>query len=322
MLESFPNTDTVLYDYPHKDYKSLLTGRNDFLDTIVEEKKIDCVLTVFGPMKWIPKCKHVCGFALAQIVVPESPFFTRMSKIERFKWKFTTIFWAKLFERSNVLYTENPFISERVQNLFPNKKIYTVSNYYNQVFEEGSKRNYLKIHSFTGVQFLDITSSRPHKNIKIALDIAEIWYKTKPSFKARFIFTLAKEDFPPIPSYLKNYFYFIGKVDIAQCPSLYEQCDVVFQPTLLECFTATYPEAMFMKRPIVTTDLEFAHGLCGESACYYSAESPEDAASKLYKVATDENYRELLIQKGMVQLFKFNNYTERAAKLLQICESI
>lgn len=37
-------------------------------------------------------------------------------------------------------------------------------------------------------------------------------------------------------------------------------------PSLLECFTATYPEAMRMERPIVTTDLAFAQGLCGEAA--------------------------------------------------------
>ena len=77
-------------------------------------------------------------------------------------------------------------------------------------------------------------------------------------------------------------------MDITECPSLYEQADVMFQPTLLECFSATYPEAMKMQRPIVTTDIEFAHGLCGPAAHYYSPLSAEDAARAEGFVGTDD----------------------------------
>lgn len=111
-------------------------------------------------------------------------------------------------------------------------------------------------------------------------------------------------------------------MDIAECPSLYEQCDITFQPTLLECFTATYPEAMRMGIPIVTTDLEFARGLCGDAACYYSAIDPVAAAEAIYKVATDKKYAAKLVVNGKEQLKKFDNYEQRADKLIGILEDM
>ncbi len=43
---------------------------------------------------------------------------------------------------------------------------------------------------------------------------------------------------------------------------------MVFIPTLLEVFSATYLEAMLMKKPIIASDLEFSRDICGESAYF------------------------------------------------------
>ena len=140
-----------------------------------------------------------------------------------------------------------------------------------------------------------------------------------PDFKVRFVLTFDKECMT-IPEEVKDCFLFIGKVDVSECPSLYQQSDIMFMPTLIECFTATYPEAMRMERPIVTTDLEFARGLCGDAACYYSAVDPEAAAEAIYKVATDKEYADQLVENGKEQLMKFDNYEQRAEKLIKILE--
>lgn len=72
----------------------------------------------------------------------------------------------------------------------------------------------------------------------------------------------------------------------------------------------------------MTTDLEFARGLCGEAACYYSALDAEAAAEAIYKVATDEAYRRQLTAYGKEQLKKFDNYEQRAEKLIRILEEM
>jgi glycosyltransferase involved in cell wall biosynthesis len=63
-----------------------------------------------------------------------------------------------------------------------------------------------------------------------------------------------------------KYVYNLGPIPIPECASLYKECDAMFLPTLLECFSASYIEAMYMEKPIVTSDLDFAHTVCGNSA--------------------------------------------------------
>ena len=151
--------------------------------------------------------------------------------------------------------------------------------------------------------------------------VAEYMEREYPNFNFRFVLTCDSAPFE-LPERLKKHFVFVGKVDVSECPNLYEQADIMFMPTLMECFTATYPEAMRMEVPIVTTDLEFARGLCGDAACYYSAIDAKAAAEAIYKVATDKEYAAKLVANGKEQLKKFDNYEQRAVKLIKIMEEI
>ena len=168
---------------------------------------------------------------------------------------------------------------------------------------------------------LDIAAYGPHKNQKIALDIAKILRKEHPKFKFRFVFTMKESEFPTIPSDLRDCFYFTGRVSIDQCPSLYEQCDAEFQPTLLECFTATYPEGMKMRTPIITTDLEFARGLCGEAALYYEPLSEGSAADAIYRLAKNDQLQQRLVANGEKQLKVFDTSSQRVAKIIYHIET-
>ena len=77
-----------------------------------------------------------------------------------------------------------------------------------------------------------------------------------------------------------------------------------------------------MEKPIVTTDLDFAHGICGDAACYYSAVDAKAAAESIYKVATDKAYSAQLVANGRERLKKFDNYKQRTDKLIKILEEI
>ena len=200
--------------------------------------------------------------------------------------------------------------------------IYTVTNYYNQIYDIPIKWKEHKLPDFNGVTLLTITAPYPHKNLPIMIKVAKYIKRFYSNFNFRFVLTINKSDFPEIPSDLEKHFLFIGKVDISECPSLYKQADVMFQPTLLECFTATYPEAMRMGVPIVTTDLEFARGLCGDAALYYEPLDAEAAAEAIYKVSTDKIIKEQLIGKGLIQLQQYDTYVQRAEKLISIAEKI
>ena len=323
LLESYPNVKVERHSLRSGDLSSFITFRNKYLDSIVERDGIECVFSIFGPVKWRPKCPHVSGFALSHIVMPESPYFQRMNWKEHLKWRKNINVWKYVFRRSvDALITENPLITERLRRVIRGKRIETISNNYNQVFDHPEKWVIYQLPPFDGVSLLDITAPGPHKNVTIALDVARILKDRFPNFKFRFVFTFDRYAYPKIPQDLEECFLFIGKVSIAECPSLYEQCDMEFQPTLLECFTATFPEGMRMGTPIVACDLEFARGLCGEAAIYYDPLSAESAAECIYRVATSPELTERLVKAGKKQLERFDTSLERADKSIKLCEDI
>ena len=311
------NCKIIKYDIKNN-VATLLLGKDRFLDRLVVSQHIDAVLTVFGPSRWRPRVPHLCGFARAQLIKEVNPNVT-----PSVKERLTYAVWRWGFRRSSdTFYTENAYISEMLPKMIRGAKVYTVTNYYNQVFDQpdGWKREVI-LPPFDGITLLTVSSPTVHKNLKIMIPVSEYLELHHPDFQFRFVLTCTAEALK-VPKHLMHHFVFVDKVDVAECPNLYEQADIMFMPTLMECFTATYPEAMRMEVPIVTTDLVFARGLCGGAACYYSAVDATAAAEAIYRVAMDEAFRSHLTACGKEQLKSFDNYEQRAEKLVGILEEL
>lgn len=302
--------------------QTILFGRDRFLDTIVKRNHVNAVITIFGPSRWNPLVPHISGFAMAHLVLSNSPYFKQLSFLKKIK-SYTKIKLLDIyFKRSaDYFYTENPFITTLLQNKWPEKKIYTISNNYNQVYDNSAIWNNIELPESDGKTILCITANYPHKNLQISILISRYLKSKYPDFKFRFVFTVDSSELI-IPDDLKKHFLLIGKVDISQCPSLYNQCDISFQPSLLECFTATYAESMKMRKPIITTDLDFAKGLCGDSALYYSPLDAKDAAEKIIRLSQDKNLESKLIEAGEKQLLKFDSAEFRFKQILNIVKKI
>ena len=315
-IEFGSNVELYRHDILHN-LKTILSGRENFLDELTETKNPDGVLTVFGPSIWRPRTPHLCGFARAQLLLKVKGY--RLSLKDRIVYKA----WGWGFKKSSkVFYTENVYISRLLEKYYKDVKVYTVSNYYNQVFDQPEKwtRN-IRLPKYDGVTCLSISSNYPHKNFGIIPDVIRAVRCSHPELNVRFVLTIDEKELP-VDDDVKDNILFIGKVDVAECPNLYEQADIMFMPTLLECFTATYPEAMRMEVPIVTTDLEFARGLCGDAACYFSAVDAKAAAEAICRVAADKEYAHKLVENGMKQLLTYDNYEQRAEKLIRIMETL
>lgn len=321
-IEMLPCIYVVRYSRP-LGFIQILTGRNAFLDGLVEQHEIEMVFTLFGPSVWIPKCRHLCGFALSHLVLSDSPFFKSVSWKDNLKLRLRLSFIKRNFRMSaNAYYTENPFISMKLKELFPKKKVYTVTNNYNQVFDYPEMWNCsVQLPYFDGFTLLTVCANYPHKNLPIIVPCIHILRSKYPDLKFRFILTIREEEYIPLSEEEREHVLFLGAVRINQCPGLYQQVDAMFLPSLLECFSASYAEAMRMRKAIITTDLGFAHSLCGDAAEYYEATSASALADSIYKVATDRLYYDHLLSLGDQQLKEFDTYEERARKLIEIMES-
>ena len=121
-----------------------------------------------------------------------------------------------------------------------------------------------------------------HKNLRIIPIIARRLAEMRPNLKFCIVMTLPAEhpisqrvfadaDRLGVTHLIENK----GPIAVADGPDLYRSADICLLPTLLETFSATYPEAMAMGIPIVTTDLDFAHEVCNDAALYYSSRRPK-----------------------------------------------
>lgn len=321
-IKNYSNVYALIYDLPKTICQALFL-RNKFLDGLVINNKIDVVLTIFGPALWKPRCIHVCGFARAHCVLIDSPYFRNLSYFNRLKEFIKRNIWIWSFNRcSDIYFTENESISLKLKDLFPKKNIYTVTNYYNQIFDNESKwSREIDTGSFSGTTILTISANYPHKNLGIIKEIVNYLVLKYPNFSFRFLLTISDIDLYPLTDVQREHIIFLGKVPIEECPNLYKQSDIVFLPSLLECFSANYPEAMKMKKPIITSDLDFAHSLCGDAAIYCSPLSNQSFGDAIFKLSTDNNLYSKMINNGSKQLLTYDNYEQRISKLINIATS-
>jgi glycosyltransferase involved in cell wall biosynthesis len=136
-----------------------------------------------------------------------------------------------------------------------------------------------------------------------------------------FVLTLKSKDFEQHIG-KQDGIYNVGPIKPDECPSLYRECDAMFLPTLAECFSASYPEAMIMEKPVITTDLGFARSICGEAALYFKAKDAEAAADQIERLLDDKKLEATLIAQGHEELKKFDSPHQRAKKYIELCANL
>jgi len=297
-----------------------IVGYDSFLSKLEAKIKPDRVFSVFAPTYWRPQAIHIAGFAKPQYVYTDSPFFERLPKSRLLKLNFLKVFHMHNFKNfCDILISETEDVSSRLRKKFPNKKIYTVTNNYHQIFDtEQNWKKDIDLPDFSGFNILTVSANYPHKNLDIIPAVIEQLETKYPDFKFRFILTIKPEELKTTKKSLKDKIIFLGKVNIDQCPQLYQQANLMFLPTLLECFSASYAEAMRMNTPILTSDLSFARGLCGNAAKYINPICAEDIADNIVNIASQKLEQKKLVEAGKIQLTKFDTFSERANKYLTI----
>jgi glycosyltransferase involved in cell wall biosynthesis len=289
-----------------------------------EEIKPDCVVTTSGPSYWHTKAPHLIGYNLPLYIYTESPYL----KILTFKSKLRMFVKRKLhfwyFRRDASAYiVQTDDVNKRVRKALGSEKVYTVSNTHNGFY--GSPKQFANKLPFKikgEIRFLTLTSYYSHKNLEI-IPLLSDELKKRSIHNIKFVLTIDDQSYEKI--FGKNYLndvVTLGAVKPEECPSLYQECDIMFLPTLAECFSASYPEAMVMKKPIITTDLGFARDICGNAAVYYEPMNPVAAADAIEKLINDKALQERLIENGLKRVTHFDTAKGRAKKILEICTGL
>lgn len=290
--------------------------------------KPDCVFSVFGPSIWKPTVPHLQGFAYGYYIYTDSPVYKLMplrEKVKRYIMKKAHIYHLKRDGAYFVCETED--VSMRLKDLLriEPRNVFTVTNTYNHYFHlfKPSSKQLLPDRTLEEYRMLLLSTAYPHKNLGILNEIIAFFEEQNIGRNISFVVTISPQDYNKVfKENVRHKIFNVGPVKPEDCPQLYFETDSIFAPTLLECFSANYPEAMVMRKPIVTTDLSFARTICGDAALYFSPLDAKDAALKIVAVAEKNEIREELIKNGLQRLTLFDSASQRASKYLEICRQI
>jgi glycosyltransferase involved in cell wall biosynthesis len=207
----------------------------------------------------------------------------------------------------------------------PVEHIFTVGNTYNAAYDafKPDEADSSILPDLSGTfNLVCISGSFEHKNL-------DVLNRVIPELKrigvdnVRFILTIEDEKMEHLFSaQAREKIFNTGPVSVADCPILYHKADAVFLPTLLECFSANYPEAMKMERPLVTSGMSFAKTICANAALYFDPVDPVDIASKIKLLMDNSLLRKELVENGKKVLATLNTAEIRAQKYLELCEYI
>jgi glycosyltransferase involved in cell wall biosynthesis len=123
----------------------------------------------------------------------------------------------------------------------------------------------------------------PHKNLKILpqiLDILNIEFESKVTFYV----TLTNEEFNIMNSSFQKKIINYGSLKVSECPKFYDEMDLIFFPSLLEVFSATPLESLYMKKPLVCSDLPFNKGFLKDFVFYTKPNDVEDSSKVIFEV--------------------------------------
>ena len=210
---------------------------------------------------------------------PNYPEFTeiwsRMDRRTRLKQKLRLIEFRRKLSRAAVVFPQTSTSEKRLKKIYASIVKSTrvipmgVSTISNSINLEKSW------HERGEIKLICLTRYYSHKNIEILIELGEIIVDR--GLKIYIDITVdANQNSGSLlldnlinNSRAKNVVRLIGNVAIEEVINLYEQYDGMILPTLLESYSATYADCLAYGMPLLTSDLDFAHDACGESAHFF-----------------------------------------------------
>ena len=138
--------------------------------------------------------------------------------------------------------------------------------------------------------FLYPATFSTHKNFDVLISLGELIKKENLPFLI--VLTIDESVATDFIAKMKinklDCIFNVGKIAGEYMPSLYQHCDVLLFPTLLETYGLPYIEAMAFEKPILTSDLDFAHTICDDVAYYFDPFNPKSILNIMKHFSDDD----------------------------------
>jgi glycosyltransferase involved in cell wall biosynthesis len=108
----------------------------------------------------------------------------------------------------------------------------------------------------------------------------------------------------------------IGPYNYTDAFKLFSESDIIFVPSILETFSASYLEAFSSKKPLVVADKGFAKDICKNAAIYLNPFNPKRAADKIFDLINDPDKQKRIITNGLKIVSDYGNQEMRYTQIV------
>lgn len=283
------------------------TRSRQAIRTLARELQPDLVFTFFGPAYVEFKVPHLCGVADGWVTHGDRwAWRTVHSPIDAARLCGAIFYKAIMFRKADAWVTESATAKEGLVRRL------RVSESRIAVVPNNCASHYLQVEATAKIpspqdplRVLCLSAYYRHKNLEIIPAVAKELQGMLPNRYVEFVITLPEDSLglkrilsKAAALGVEDQIVNMGPVPVSRGPEVYRTSHVLFLPSVLETFSANYPEAMAMRMPIVTTDLAFAREVCREAASYFEPMNARDAARAIADVCKDEVLWKSLVNHG------------------------
>lgn len=292
--------------------------------------RVDVVFTLFGPAYVKFSAPHVCGVADGWVTHSSLLAFQSLESVSAsLRMLLIVIYKAYWYRKATtwVVEANNAKLGLIKRLRLQQDSIHVIPNTCGQhYFIKGQVApDFQKLKK---IRLLCMSAYYTHKNLEIMPDIARYLYDETKRYKFEFVLTLSEKS-DGYKNILQKAAQLgvegsicnIGSVRVNDGPSVYKKCHIVFLPSLLETFSANYPEAMAMSRPIITTDLPHARSACKGAALYFEPKNARSATEKILQLIADPQLLETLVNDGKKVLSLLPTPEQRFAQYINVIKS-
>ena len=120
---------------------------------------------------------------------------------------------------------------------------------------------------------------------------------------------------------LENQVYFLENVSMEELAGVYKLADIFVYPSLFEGFGIPVIEALFSKKPVITSNVSCLPEAGGENSVYINPQNFEDINAKILFLWNNESERKRRVEKSFNFVQKFND-ENIATNLMDAYQSI
>lgn len=296
------------------------------LPRIISKRSVDVTINLGDIPIYKPNCKQIFYFDWPHAIYPESTVWKLFSFKTKISKKIKLYVFKKLFIYNHHIITQTKTAAERLKKYYPLKSYSVLNNPVSEI--QGVEEDVQITFEDSYFYLFCLTRYYEHKNLESIIPLAKVIKDEK--VKVRILITIDESQGNGAKKLLRNIrlnkledvVINVGEINLRQVLFLYHRIDALFLPTLLESFSGTYVESMFFKKPILTTDIDFAKEICGKGAIYFNPFDTKEQLNAIKSVIKDPDIITRLVQNQSDQMKGFINWEIKTSKIMKTIKII